>query len=31
MENIDLNQAQQCLPELIDQLLSGDEIIITSL
>ena len=29
MENIDLNQAQQCLPELIDQILSGEEIIIT--
>ena len=29
MENIDLSQAQQCLSELIDQVLSGDEIIIT--
>ncbi len=29
MQNIELNQAKQCLPELIEQTITGNEVIIT--
>ena len=29
MQNIDINQAKKCLPELVEKTTSGDEIIIT--
>jgi prevent-host-death family protein len=29
MQNIELNQAKECLPELIEQAITGNEVIIT--